>query len=66
MTDDDFDPDFDLDLDEEDPDAPVAGLVTGICRRCEAQITDVTVEEGERWERKHRRTCPRRDQPAIW
>ncbi|WP_410580260.1 hypothetical protein [Amycolatopsis sp. lyj-108] len=58
--------DFDPDLDEEDLGAPVAGLVTGICRRCEAQITDVTEEEGERWELEHRRTCPRKDDPAIW
>lgn len=60
------DNDFDTDLDHEDADGPLPGLVTGVCRKCEAEIRDVTPEEGQRWQDKHVTTCPNRDLPPIW
>ncbi|WP_410640672.1 hypothetical protein [Amycolatopsis sp. lyj-346] len=50
----------------EDEEGSLAGLVSGICRKCEAEVVDVTPDEGQRWEEQHRSTCPRRDELPIW
>jgi len=52
--------------DENGEDPAVVELVSGICRKCEAEIIDVPVDEAEQWEEEHRVTCPRRDELAIW